>query len=312
MRRLSSLLALLPLALAAQAPAPAPAQTPAPAQAPAPAPAAPVQAAPSLEAQFKAQAPAIEALRKTDPDAALAKIEALIPALPPAFNKKDLSGAQASMSEYNALTGMYRTAASCADSAGQWEKAKDYAIKAKATAQTTCDDASPAFIAFQDSWRKAQAEAQKSLDEMATLAKVEKPTADQTSRLAFLKQNEAVFQKNVSSGKTMIDAVDARLKDMKDQPGDFDPFIGNITTRLKSEADNIEKFKGDKKAFAAAALKGADVYKDKESEVTYLRRLLVLDPSSKAIARKIDVLEGKAKDEPVKASKPARHKKKGH
>lgn len=303
MRRLFSILTLLPAALAAQAPA---------AQAPAAQAQAPVPVTPSLEAQFKAQAPAIEALRKTDPDAALAKIEALIPALPPAFNNKDLAAAQASMGEYNALTGMYRTAASCADSAGQWEKAKEYASKAKANAQVTYDDASPSFIAFQDSWKKAQAEAQKSLDEMAELAKVEKPTADQTSRLAFLKQNEPVFQKNVTSGKTMIDAVDARLKDMREQPADFDPFIANVNTRLKSEADNIDKFKGDKKAFAAAALKGADVYKDKESEVTYLRRLLVLDPSSKAITHKIDVLEGKAKDEPVKASKPAHHKKKGH
>jgi hypothetical protein len=301
MRRLFSILTLLPAGLAAQAPA-------ASVQAPA---TAPVQAAPSLEAQFKAQGPAIEVLRKTDPDAALAKIEALIPALPPAFNNADLGRAQASVSEYNALTGMYRTAASSADAAGQWEKAKDYAIKAKANAQVTSDDASPSFVAFQDSWKKAMAEAQKSLDEMAALAKIEKPTPDQAARLGFLKENEAVFQKNVSQGKTMVDAVDLRLKDLKAQPADFDPFIANITDRLKSEAGNIDKFKGDKKTFAAAALKSADAYKDKDQEATYLRRLLVLDPSSKAIARKIDVLEGKAKDEPVKSSKPARHKK-GH
>jgi hypothetical protein len=290
MRSIFSALTLLPVALTAQAPAPV--------------------AAPSLADQFKAQSPAIEALRKTDPDAALAKIEALIPAIPPVFNKTDFRTAQDSMGEYNALTDMYRTAASCADSAGQWEKAKDYALKAKANAQATYDNAVPPFTAFQDTWKKAQAEAQKHLDEEAELAKVEKPTPEQTVQLNGLKLNESVYQKNVSSGKTMVEAVDARLKTLKDQTGDFDAFIANITDRLKTEAGNIDKFKGDKKAFAVAALKGADTYKDKDQEVTYLRRLQVLDPSSKAISHKIDVLLGKAKDEPAKRA--TSHKKKGH
>ncbi len=297
MRALISTLTLIPAALAAQAPVPAAQAAPAPAPAP----------APSLADQFKAQAPAIEALKKTDPAAALAKAEALIPAIAPIFNKTDFSKAQDSMGEYNALTDIYRTAASCADAAGQWEKAQDYATKAKATAQANHDGALPPFTAFQDTWKKAQADAQKNLDEEAELAKVEKPTDDQAKRLAFLQQNQGVFQKNVANGKTMVDAVDARLKVLQDQTSDFDPFIANITERLKTEAANIEKFKGDKKAFAAAALKGADTYKDKEQEVTYLRRLQVLDPSSKAISHKIDVLLGKAKDEPAK--RPVRHKK---
>ncbi len=287
MRSLLATLTLIPAALAAQAPAAAP--------------------APSLADQFKAQSPAIEALKKSDPAAALAKAETLIPAIAPVYNKADFAKAQDSMGEFNALTDIYRTAASCADAAGQWEKAQDYATKAKATAQANYDGALQPFTAFQDTWKKAQGDAQKNLDEEATLAKVEKPTADQSARLTFLQHNEGVFQKNVANGKTMVDAVDARLKVLKDQTNDFDPFISNITERLKAEAGNIEKFKGDKKAFATAALKGADTYKDKDQEVTYLRRLQVLDPSSKAIAHKIDVLLGKAKDEPAK--RPVRHKK---
>ncbi len=288
MRTLFATLTLLPAALAAQAPAP------------------------SLEAQFKAQEPAIEALKKTDPVAALAKVEALIPAIAPVFDKSDFAKAQSSMGESNALTSIYRSAASCADAAGQWEKAKDYALKAQASAQSTYDNAVPPFTAFQDTWKKAQADAQKNLDEQASLAKMESLTAEQGKRLDFLRANEAIFQKNVASGKTMVDAVDARLKDLKSQPADFDPFIANMTERLKTESANIDKFKGDKKAFAAAALKGADLYKDKDAEATYLRRLLVLDPSSRAIARKLDVLQGKAKDEPMKATKKTAHAKKGH
>lgn len=296
MRSLLSILTLLPATLVAQAPAARPAPAPTP-------------AAPTLEAQFKAQSAAIEALKKTDPSAALAKIEALIPATAPAFDKTSFGTAQDSMGEYNALTDIYRQAASCADAAGQWEKAKDYASKAKANAQSTYDNCVPPFNAFQDSWRKAQADSQKQLDEMATLAKVEKPTPEQTARLEFLKKNEGVFEKNVASGQKMINAIDVRLADLKSQPADFDLFITNITDRLKTEADNIDKFKGNKKAFAKEALRGADAYKDKDAEVTYLRRLLVLDPGSKEISHKIDVLTGKAKEAPAKRSKS--HKR-GH
>lgn len=304
MRRLAIASLLAPLALFAQAPAPAPAAQAAPAPAP----------APSLADQFKAAAPGIAALRATDPDTALAKAEALIPAVPPAFNKADFSAAQDSVAEYSALTDIYRTAASCADAAGQWEKAKDYATKAKANCQLTYENAQVPFGAFEDTWKKAKDEAQKSLDEEAALAKTEKPTPEQTQRLEFLKRNEAVFQKNVSQGNTMISAVEARLKDLREQPADFDPFIANITQRLSTEADNIQKFKGDKKAFAAAAMKGADAYTDKASEITYLRRLQVLSPEDKAIAHKINVLLGKEKDEPAKKApsrRAVRHKK-GH
>ena len=290
----TSPLFLLPAALIAQAPAAAPAQ------------AAP---SPSLADQYKAQSPAIEALKKTDPNAALAKAEALIPAAPPVFNEKDFGTAQDSMSEYNALGDIYRTAAGCADAAGQWEKARDYAMKAKANAQANYEHCLAPFTAFQDSWKKAQAEAQKNLDEMAALGKVTTATDEQGKRFAFLKANEAVYQKNVALGGKMIGAIDARLANLKGQPDDFDPFIANITERLKTEAANIEKFKGNKKAFAEAALKGADAYKDKDAETTYLRRLLVLDPSSKAIAHKIDLLTGKAKSAPVKR---VVHHKKGH
>ena len=301
--RLFSVLTLLPAALAAQAPAAAPAQT---------APAAPVApVAPSLADQYKAQEPAITALIKTDPAAALTKAEALIPASVPAFDKKDIGTAQKSMGEYDALSKIYALAANAANSSGQWEKAKDYAGLAKSTAQSNYDDALAPMTAFQDTWKKAQADSQTKLDEMASLAKVEKPTPEQTGRLAFLQKNQQVFTGNVAHGKQMVDAVDANLNGLKSAPSDYDPFINNVALRLKDEAGNIEKFKGDKKAFAAAALKGADAYKDKDSEVTYLRRLQVLDPSSKAIPHKIDVLLGKAKDEPVKSGKRRTHKK-GH
>lgn len=305
MRRLVSVLSLTPLALFAQAPAPAPASQAAPAPAAKP--------APSLAQVYGAQHAALEALTKTDPDAALAQIEALLPAQTPAFDKTDISTAQKSINEYDALTKLYAMAAQAANASGQWEKSEDYANKAKATAQANYDNAQAPLKAFQDTWKKAQDEAQKSLDEMATLAKVEKPTADQTARLGFLKQNEAVFQGNVTHGQQMVSIVDRNLDALKGTASDYDPFITSMATRLKNEADNIEKFKGDKKAFAAAALKGADEYKDKDSELVYLRRLHVLSPEDKNITHKLNVLLGKEKDEPAKkAVKRPVHHKKGH
>ncbi|HEU4952553.1 MAG TPA: hypothetical protein VFT46_11415 [Holophagaceae bacterium] len=314
MRRLVSVLSLTPLALFAQAPAPAPTPTPAPASAPQAASAPAAQPAPSLAQVYGAQHAALEALTKTDPDAALAQIEALLPAQAPAFDKTDVSTAQKSINEYDALTKLYAMAAQAANASGQWEKSEDFATKAKATAQANYDNAQAPLKAFQDTWKKAQDEAQKSLDEMATLAKVEKPTADQTARLGFLKQNEAVFQGNVTHGQQMVSLVDRNLDALKGTATDYDPFITSMAARLKNEADNIEKFKGDKKAFASAALESADVYKDKDAELTYVRRLHVLSPDDKKIEHKLNVLLGKEKDVPVKKSTKhtTRGKKKGH
>ena len=295
MRTLLSL-TLLPAALAAQAPA-----VQAPPAAPAP--------APSLEDQFKAQAPAIEALKDSDPAAALAKVEAMIPAVPPAFNRTDFGKAQDSMGEYNALTDMYRLAANCANTNGQWEKAKDYAEKAKANAQATYDNCVPPFTAFQDSWKKAVAESQQNLDEEAALIKNDHTNAEQIKRMQFLQTHETIFKTNIANGKKMVDAVDARLKDLKDQASDFDPFISSIDAHLKEEADYLAKVKGDKHVYANALLRSADTNTDKAAALAGLRRALVVDPGNKAVEHKIDVLLGKAKDEPAK---PVRRHKKGH
>lgn len=288
MRRLSASLTLMPAILAAQAVVPA--------------------QAPSFADQFKAQSPAIEALQKTDPAAALAKAEAMIPAATPAFDKTDIQKVQKSMNDYDALTDLYSLAANAAQSCGQWEKAKDYLAKAKATAQANYDNAVAPLSANQDSWKKAQSDAQKNLDEEAALIKNEHPNADQIKRMEFLQIHEDTYKSYVANGSKQIKAIDDRLGAMKTAPTGYDTYIESADKRLKDEADNIAKYKGDKKAYAAAALKSFSTMKDKDSELAYLRRLQVLDPSSKAVARKIDVLMGKAVEPEVKRV----HKKKAH
>ncbi|HTL97984.1 MAG TPA: hypothetical protein VL181_04170 [Holophagaceae bacterium] len=291
MRPTLSVLTLLPVALSAQAPV----QTPAPAP-----------AAPSLDAQFKAQSPAINALLKSDPEAALAKVEALIPAQPPVFDKSSIAGAQASINDFEALTDLYSLGANAAMDMGQWEKARDYAGKAKSTAQATSDNAQEPLMAFQDTWKKAQADAQKNLDEMDALSKTQNPTPEQAGRLAFLQKNQAIYAGNVAHGKQMVDAVDTSLKGLKAAPGNYDAAIADIDKHLKEEADYLDKVKGDKKVYANALLKSAGTNPDKAAAMAGLRRALVVDPTNKAVARKIEVMLGKAKDEPVKSG---HHKK---
>ena len=296
MRTLFSTLTLLPAALAAQAPAvqPAPA-APAPAQ--------------SLQDQFKAQSPAIEALIKTDPAAALAKAEAMIPAQPLPFDKTNITTAQASMNQYESLSDLYALAANAALHAGQWEKGKDYAAKAKATALANYDNAQAPLTSFQDSWKKAQAESQANLDEEAALIKNEHPTADQIKRMQFLQTHDTVFKSNVANGQKMVDAVSSSLDGLKAAPAGYDSAIQSIDKHLQEEADYLAKVKGDKHVYANALLRSADTNSDKVAALAGLRRALVVDPSNKAVAHKIDVLTGKAKDEPAK---PTRRHKKSH
>jgi len=189
---------------------------------------------------------------------------------------------------------------------GQWEKARDYAGKAKSTAQATSDNAQEPLMAFQDTWKKAQADAQKSLDEMDALSKTQNPTPEQAGRLAFLQKNQAIYAGNVAHGKQMVDAVDTSLKGLKAAPGNYDAAIADIDKHLKEEADYLDKVKGDKKVYANALLKSAGTNPDKAAAMAGLRRALVVDPTNKAVAHKIEVMLGKAKDEPVKSG---HHKK---
>ena len=298
MRRISVSLTLLPAALAAQAPAPAPA------------PAAPVQApAPSLDAQYKAQAPAINALLKTDPQAALAKVEALIPAQIPAFDKTNLKTAQASINDYESLADLYSMGANAAMNMGQWEKAKDYAAKAKSTSQATYDNALAPLTAFQDTWKAAQADAQKKLDEEATLSKIEKPTADQIKALQDISRHEDVYKANVANGQKMVDAVNTSLNGLKAAPSNYDAAISDIDKHLKDEADYLAKpqVKGDKKIYANALAKSAATNPDKAAAMAGVRRALVVDPGNKEATHALGILNGTIPPDPAPAKS---HRKK--
>jgi hypothetical protein len=211
------------------------------------------------------------------------------------------------MKDYDALTDLYSIAANAAQSAGQWEKAKDYAVKAKSTAQANYDNALAPLSAYQDSWKKAMAESQKNLDEKAELSKLEKPTAEQINRLVFLQKNEQVFQGNVAHGQGQIKGIDDRLSEMKATPARYDGSIESIDKRLKEEAENLAKFKDSKKAYTAAALKSVEKMKDKDSELAYLRRLQVLDPANREVGHKIAVLMGTEKE--TLANRGSRKKK---
>ena len=297
MRRTSALLILFPAALSAQGVVGGTAQ------------AAAAPATPSFDAQVKAQSATINGLLKTDPEAALAKVEALIPAQPLPFDKTNISTAQASINDYESLADLYSMGANAAMNMGQWEKAKDYAAKAKSTAQATYDNALAPLTAFQDTWKNAQADAQKNLDEEASLSKIEAPTADQIKRQQFLMKNEDIFKGNVAHGQQMVDAVNKSLSGLKAAPASYDPAIDDIDKHLKDEADYLVKVKGDKHVYANALLASADKNQDKAAALAGLRRALVMDPTNKAVAHKIDVMLGKAVEEPAK---PVHRKKKSH
>lgn len=293
-------LALIPAALAAQAPVSS-AQAPAaaPAAQPAPAP------APSLSNQYRSAKPAIEALAKEDPAAALAKAEALIPATAPAFDKTNPQTVAKSVNDGNALVAIYKLNASVASTAGEWEKCKDYAQKAQQSAKDLAAAAEGPMTDYMKLWQGAVDKSKAALDDEKVLDAKTTRTPEEQKTLDGYKANEATNQFNVAKGPGQVASTQSNLKNLKDQPGDFDAYIASVDGRIKSEAADIAKFDGDKAKYVASAAKQFMKLDDKEQALSLMRRLHVLAPDNKHVAGHIAFLSGKGPDVPEPAEKPA-------
>ncbi len=281
-----SLIALLPAALLAQQAAP-----------------------PSQAAAYSAAKAGIEAQMKEDPDKAQTMAEALIPPQKPAFDKSTPQLLNTSISEANALKDTYSLAANAASAAGQWEKSRDYAVRAQDTAKALYADALPPLRQQQDAWKGALEKSQKATEEAKGLEAKTPRTPEEDKALASYTANKAIHDFNLLNGPKQVQAIEKALGILNDQTHDYDKYIESVDARLKTEQGDLEKFKGDKGKYAAAGLKEVGKVADKEKALALLHRLRFLDPSNAAITHKIDVLLGKAQEVPEKAAKPVHHKK---
>ncbi len=283
-------LTLLPASLVAQAPQAAPAP------------------APSLEQALSSATPGIQAQMKEDPDKALAMVEALIPAKAPVFDATDPKSVHGSIVEQSALVKVYSLAANAASDAGRWEDSRDYATKAKEAAKGLYADAQPALRKQQDAWKGALDKSQKATEEAKALEVKTPRTPEEDKILDLYNSNKAIHEFNLKNGPAQVQAIEKNISNLEAQTHDFDSFLENVDKRLKLEAEDLEKVKGVKSRYVASGLAAITKSMEQEKALNLLRRFKVLDPANKAVAHRIDVLLGKAKDTPAKS---IHRKKKG-
>jgi hypothetical protein len=269
------------------------------AQAPAPAPSYAQKAKEGLAA-------ITPALMKENPAEAVAKAKALLPEggkLP--FDKTNPVTVSKSIADWRGLLDVHSTIANASLAAGQWEEAKAAAETAKDVAKQLQAEAYQPLTGLRESWAKASAEAAKALEEIKTLEAKADKTPDETARLANLKANEATYKGNVTNAERATSGIDRTLKSLSDQVKDFDPTIKSIEDRLKTEQEELVKFKTKPALSKGIVVSVRKDHANLDSALSYLRRASILDPSNKDAAHCADVLLGKAEDKPEKPAKKA-------
>ena len=211
-------MAMLPAALIAQAPAPAPA--PAPAAAPAPAPAL------TFTQRFKAEQAGINQLLKAfQPEEALAKAEALLPAAKPAFDQSSLNAGRNSSFQFSDLARTYHLAGKCAVASGNWEKGRDYFIKAQEVAQVNFDQTTALVTPIIETWKAPVAAAHKALEDGAARRAELKAKEPRTPAEEVELKNFLVHDDNIAKGEKVMKVLTQDIAGTRTELTAFGPMI---------------------------------------------------------------------------------------
>jgi hypothetical protein len=270
--------------------------------------------APSLGDRVKAERPVVEQLlaefKYTE---AMQRAEALLPAVRPAFDKKDNSTLVQSCAANLDMAEALRLAAEATDSAGAWEKALEYAKTAKALANEAYAGVKEPFTQTVAYYKQAGARAQQVLDENDARIKELKgksaldPGERQELDLALGVEKEVLdCAKWMKFFQTYLDVT-------KRENEAYDPLVKVMEDKLKSEADQIADYKagkGEKTKWVEAVISTPaylERFTEKAGKAQWLNRLAILDPENKKVQHQLDLLSGKVT---APAAKPAKKGKK--
>ena len=268
--------------------------------------------------RLKAERPAVDKLMADlqYPDA-LKRVESLLPAVKPAFDKTNNQTMVQSTSDYMDLCQTYRLAVEAADAAGNWEKALEYAKTAKALSAESYAAIKEPFTQTVAYYVQAGVRAKQVLEENDARIKELKgksvldPGERQELDLAIGVEKEQVDDaKWVKFFQTYLDVT-------KRESETYDPMVKVMEDKLKGEVNQVEEYKagkGDKIKWVEAVVSSPaylEAQGDKAGKARFLYRLAVLDPESRKVQHQLDVLFGRAPATPVKAAKPAKKGKKG-
>lgn len=251
--------------------------------------------APSLSQRLKADGPAVEALAKDHKyKDALAKAEALIPAVKPEFVKGDPRKGLESSQEYGSLMALHSLAGKMALMGGDWARAKEHFSKAQAVAKENHGNFSEVAAPLVQTWQKAMEDSQKNLDENAARrkdvdAKAEK---DRNAQDKEVLAAVAVWEANVKNGGRVVKQLQDHADGLRKDGEAFVKPIEGVEKDLKAEDEVLssDKFKGDKAKYVTAVLNTPTNFAlpSQADKIKLLNRLVFLDPANARAAKSLD------------------------
>jgi hypothetical protein len=297
--RTSSLLslALVPAALVAQAPAPM-----------------------TFSQRFKAEGPVVEQLLKDlQPLEALAKAEAMLPETKPTFNKSDVNAGRASSFQFSDLVRTYHLAGKAAISAGNWEKGRDYFVKARDYAQENFDQTTQVLTPAMDAWKGPLETARKAMDEGAArfteLSTKQPLTPEEDNEL----KNFQIHKQNLVNGEKITKLLTQDITVTKNELNAFAPMIAGSEKAITDEKTEMDKeiaskkFNGSKDKYLVAVLnpKNLEGRATKQEKLNFLFRVQFHTSNPVQVGKIKAVIDRVRKDEdPFPVAKPAAKKKK--
>ena len=273
--------------------------------------------APTLAERFKTESPVITQLLATfEAKQALAKAEALLPATKPTFDSSSPQAGLKSSQEFGTLMSIYVLAGKGAISAGELEKGLDLFRKAKLIANENQAGTAQAFAPATEMWKQAEATGKKALEEGAAL---HKELTEKTSRTPLEEKELANFkthENNVRTAPIATKQMQDMVEGLKEDASRFDAPIESIEKSVKAEMEQLTspQFKGDKAKYVAAVMNpgNLETRTTKADKISFVNRLLFLDPTNKKAQHQMDILMGRATAEPEKKAPHKGKKKKGN
>jgi tetratricopeptide (TPR) repeat protein len=242
------------------------------------------------------------------------KVEAILPAATPAFNK-DPENPMVGISSYEelyALQSLHTYIGRAYAMNGGYEKAILNFQKAEEIAvlnATEIDDVIPALI---DQWNMSANLSKQELESVAKLMEqkkeleaIKRPNKAQKDMLANLEKNvmpmiEArvpVWEEQIQRAPVIIERLEEMLSHAKSFPGKFVTVIESIQNDIKGEKELIDsKFGGDKAKYVDSVLGTKENFESlptQADKLKFLYRLMYLDPQSEAVKKQIDIVLGR-------------------
>ncbi len=120
--------------------------------------------------------------------------------------------------------------------------------------------------------------------------------------------NFKIHQVNVERAPKVVAQLTAAANELSDFSKASLSNAEKMDTRLKTEQEDLVKFKGSKPKFVAQVLKETANITEKEQLISLLSRLTRLDPANKAVVKKLDQTLGKIPATPEPAPKAGKKK----